>query len=65
MKEYDQHLAHMYHPVSGIKETYDTLRKRDPERWEKSFANEIGRLAKGVGTRMPTGNENIFFITKE
>jgi hypothetical protein len=32
--------------------------------WEHSFANEIGRLAQGVGTRMPTGTNTIFFIEK-
>ena len=30
--------------------------------WEISFANEIGRLAQGVGTRMPTGTNTISFI---
>jgi hypothetical protein len=34
------------------------------EIWEHSFANEIGRLAQGVGTRMPTGTNTIFFIEK-
>ena len=29
-----------------------------------SFANEIGRLAQGVGTRMPSGTNTIFFIPK-
>jgi hypothetical protein len=32
--------------------------------WEHSFANEIGRLAQGVGTRMLTGTNTIFFIEK-
>ena len=32
--------------------------------WENSFANEIGRLAQGVGTRMPSGTNTIFFIPK-
>jgi hypothetical protein len=35
------------------------------EIWEHSFANEIGRLAQGVGTRMPTGTNTIFFIEKK
>ena len=30
-----------------------------------SFANEIGRLAQGVRTRMPSGINTIFFIPKE
>ena len=30
--------------------------------WETSCANDFGRLAQGVGTRMPTGTNTIFFI---
>lgn len=33
--------------------------------WEHSFANELGRLANGVGTRMPTGTNTIAFIHKD
>ena len=55
----------MYHPITGIKESYDKLRARDPARWETGFANEMGRLASGVGTRMKSGNENIFFIKRK
>ena len=32
--------------------------------WENSFENEIGQLAQGVGTRMPSRENTIFFITK-
>ena len=32
--------------------------------WENSFANEIGELAQGVGTSMPSGTSTIFFIPK-
>ena len=56
----DAHLNHIYHPVTGTKETYDSLRSQNPDRWETSFSNEIGRLAQGVGDRMKSGNENIF-----
>ena len=63
--DYDPHIAHLYHPVTGEKESYDSLRKQDPKKWETAFSNEIGRLAQGVGERMPTGNENIFFIRKD
>ena len=64
---YDAHVRafqanHIYHPLTGKKETYETLRAQNPPRWETSFANEIGRLAQGVGTRMPTGNNNLFFL---
>lgn len=37
------------HLISG------TVNGHSKEEWEKSFANEIGRLANGVGQRMPTG----------
>ena len=29
-----------------------------------SIANDLGRLAQGVGTRMPTGTNTVFFIAK-
>ena len=33
--------------------------------WENSFANEIGRLAQGAGTSIPSGTNTIFFIPKD
>ena len=65
--DYDTHVRafqsnHIYHPLTGRKETYETLRAQNPSRWETSFVNEIGRLAQGVGTRMLSGNNNLFFI---
>ena len=63
-EEYDAHVNHLYNPVTGNKETYDSLRAQDPEKWERSFSTEIGRLASGVGERMPSGNEKIFFIPR-
>ena len=33
--------------------------------WENSFANEICQLSQGVGTRMPSGTNTIFFFTKD
>ena len=63
--EYDAHINHLYNPVTGNKETYDSLCAQDPEKWERSFANEIGRLASGVGDRMPSGKKhNMFFIPR-
>jgi hypothetical protein len=32
--------------------------------WETSLANDLGRLAQGIGTRMPSGTNTIFFIAK-
>ena len=34
----------------------------DKDIWVKALANDFGRLAQGVKTRMPTGNSTIFFI---
>ena len=33
--------------------------------WENSFANEIGRLAHGFGTRIVSGTNTIFFIPED
>jgi len=38
--------------------------QHNSKRCETSFANEIGRLSQGVGTRIPYGNNNIFFIKR-
>jgi hypothetical protein len=54
----------MHHPVTGVKETFESLRKDNPERWNHSMANELGRLTSGVGDKMKTGNENIFYIKR-
>jgi hypothetical protein len=32
--------------------------------WRQSLANDLGRLAQGVGQRMPTGTNTIFFIPR-
>ena len=36
----------------------------DKATWTTSLANDLGQLAQGVGTRMPTGTDTIFFIPK-
>jgi hypothetical protein len=37
-----------------------------PERalWINALANDLGRLAQGIGTRMPTGTNTVFFIPR-
>jgi hypothetical protein len=35
-------LHHMHRPITGVKETFDSLRKDNPERWNHSMANELG-----------------------
>jgi hypothetical protein len=52
--------------VTGQVEEYRHLIKgANSKIWENSFANKIGRLTQGVGTRMPTGTNTIFFIPKK
>lgn len=63
---YLPHLAQantVLNELTGNLEEYRHL-IRSPARtlWIKSLANDLGRLAQGVGTRMPTGTNTIFFI---
>jgi hypothetical protein len=53
-------------PITGQSLEYRQL-SQDPtkDKWIHGFANEIGRLAQGVGTRMPTGTDTIHFIQRE
>jgi len=60
----DHKLNYIYNPDTGVNQTYDSLRRTDKAHWERSFANEIGRLAQGVGERMKSGSDNMFFIPK-
>jgi hypothetical protein len=60
------HLANaVTDPLTGQVQEYRHLIK-GPEQatWSTSFANELGRLAQGVGTRMKTGTSTVFFIAK-
>jgi hypothetical protein len=34
----------------------------DAKIWKKAFANDLGRLAQGVGTRMISGTNTVFFV---
>ena len=53
-------------PTTGASLEYRLLVKGPTKSiWENSFANEIGRLAQGVGTRMPYGTNTILFIPKD
>ena len=58
------HALHLYNPITGKKETYETLFQQDPEKWGTSMANQLGRIAQVFGTRMPTGNNNIYYIRR-
>jgi hypothetical protein len=37
----------------------------DKELWIRSLANDLGRLAQGIGTRKPFGTNTIFFIKRQ
>jgi hypothetical protein len=51
--------------ITGASLEYRQLIKGDqPDLWIKAFANDLGMLAQGVGTRQPTGTNTIFFIPK-
>jgi hypothetical protein len=52
--------------VTGAALEYEDLLANENTRviWSHSSANEFGRLANGVGTRMPTGTNTIVFISK-
>ena len=52
-------------PASGQALEYRHLiRGPDGDTWVKPFANYLGHLAQGVGTRMPTGTNTVFFVAK-
>ena len=52
-------------PTTGTSQKYRHIIKGPTKDIrENSFENEIGRLAQGVGTRMPSGTNTIFFIPK-
>ena len=54
------------YPTTGASLEYRHLVKGPTKAiWENSFANEIGRLAQGFGTRIPSGTSNNFFIPKD
>ena len=38
------------------------MRGLDKDIWKKSLANDLGKLAQGVGTRTPTGTDTVFFM---
>lgn len=61
------HVQHQVNPVLDPKsgkllEYRDLIKGKDKIVWEKGMSNEIGRLADGVGTRMPHGTNTISFI---
>ena len=47
----------------GVQETIDSLRKKDPEKWNRALSNEWGRLAQGNKYGVQSTN-TITFIPK-
>jgi len=54
----------IFDPESGNMLEYKQLLQKDPATWNPSMANEIGRLAQGIGNRIK-GTNTIQFIKKE
>ena len=53
-------------PTTGVSLEYRHIVKGPTKAiWGNSFANEIGQLAQGVGTRMPSGTNTILSIPKD
>ena len=52
-------------PIIRVYQDYpDLLRVPNKDIWTRVFANKLFCLSHGVGTRMPTNNNTIFFIAK-
>ena len=45
-------------------EYWHLIRGPNTNTWFKALANDLGRLAQGVVTRMPTGTNTVFFVAK-
>ena len=45
-------------------EYWHLIRGPNRDTWIRALANNLGRLAQGVGTRMPTGTNTVFFVAK-
>jgi hypothetical protein len=60
---YTHHAHAVLHPETGVAMEYKALSTNPANKttWVRSFANELGRLAQGVGKRI-MGTNTIFFI---
>ena len=51
--------------ITGISLEYRHLvRRPNKDVWIRAFANNLVRLVKSVGTRMPAGTNTLFFVSK-
>ena len=67
--EPDAHLVNYLHQTNAVLsdsglalEHRHLIKGPNSQLWEKALANDLGRLAQGVGSRMPNGTNAIFFI---
>ena len=52
-------------PASGqALEYWHLIRGPDEATWVKALTNDLGCLTQGVGTRMPSGTNTVFFVSK-
>jgi hypothetical protein len=53
-------------PITGESLEYRALSTGpDKDIWITALANDLGRLAQGIGTRKPSGTNTIFFVKRE
>ena len=50
--------------TSDLSNYRQLIKSPDAAIWAKSYANDFGRLAQGVGTKIPTETNTISFISK-
>ena len=49
-------------PVTGnVHKYWHLIRRQDKAIRKQGIANDLGRLAQGIGQRMPTGTNTIYF----
>ena len=48
--------------IGKLLEYRHLIKSPDKIVWERGFSNEIGRLAQGIGERMPHGTNTIKFV---
>ena len=62
----DYYAAPVIDPATGESLEYRHLMNGpDKHIWVQALANDLGRLAQGVGTRMPTGNNTTSFLCNQ
>jgi hypothetical protein len=63
----NSHIANLVtDPITGkVQEFRHLMQGPNCPTWMTSFANKLGRLEQGIGTRMPTGTNTCFFIPKK